>query len=59
MKEKIKSFLIQCSRVWRVLRKPSGIEYKTVSKVAALGILALGLLGFVISLVVKELVVSA
>ncbi len=59
MKEKIKSFLIQCNRVWRVLRKPSGIEYKTITKVAALGLLALGLLGFVISLVVKELVLNA
>ena len=59
MKEKIKSFLIQCNRVWRVLRKPSGIEYKTITKVAALRLLALGLLGFVISLVVKELVLNA
>ncbi|MEK6859122.1 MAG: protein translocase SEC61 complex subunit gamma [Nanoarchaeota archaeon] len=59
MQEKIKSFLIQCNRVWRVLRKPSGMEYKTVSKVAALGLLALGLLGFVISLIVKEFVVGA
>lgn len=54
MKEKIKSFLIQCVRVWRVLRKPSSLEYKTVAKVSALGILALGLLGFLISLIIKE-----
>lgn len=56
MKEKIKSFLIQCTRVWRVLRKPSGVEYSTVAKVSALGVLALGLLGFVISLVIKAVV---
>lgn len=56
MKDKIKSFLIQCARVWRVLRKPSGEEYKTVAKVSAMGILALGLLGFVISFVIKAVV---
>lgn len=56
MKEKIRSFFIQCVRVWRVLRKPSGLEYKTVAKVSALGILILGLLGFIISLVIKALV---
>lgn len=53
MKEKVKSFLIQCTRVWRVLRKPTGMEYKTVSKVSALGVLVLGLFGFIISLIIK------
>ena len=47
--EKLKSFLLQCKRVWQILRKPSADEFKTVSKVAALGILALGLIGFFIA----------
>jgi len=49
--EKIKSFFLQCSRVWTTLRKPSMQEIKTVSKVSALGILIVGFIGFVISIV--------
>ncbi len=47
--EKLKSFLIQSKRVWQILKKPSMIEFKTVAKVSAIGILALGAMGFIIS----------
>ena len=53
MLEKIKSFLLQCSRVWTVLRKPSMQEIKIISKVSAIGILAVGLIGFLISIVMN------
>jgi len=53
MKKKIKSFLMQCTRVWHILRKPSGEEFKLVSKISAIGILALGLIGFIISVIFK------
>jgi len=53
MYEKFKSFLLQSVRVWRVLRKPTGQEFKSVSKVSAIGILGLGAIGFFISLVMK------
>lgn len=46
---KLKSFVIQSKRVWTVLRKPTALEFKTVSKVSAIGILVLGALGFFIS----------
>ena len=46
----IKSFISQCVRVWKILRKPNLEEFKTTSKVAALGLGAIGLIGFVISL---------
>ncbi len=46
---KIKSFVVQSKRVWHVLRKPTGEEFKTVSKVSAIGILILGALGFLIA----------
>lgn len=46
---KIKSFIIQSKRVWHVLRKPTALEFKTVSKVSAIGILILGALGFFIA----------
>jgi len=47
------SFLAQCGRVWRILRKPDSREYKTTAKVAAIGLAAIGLLGFFISLVLN------
>ena len=47
--EKLKSFLIQSKRVWQILKKPSSVEFKTVAKISAIGILALGLMGFIIS----------
>lgn len=46
----IKSFLSQCTRVWRILRKPDSNEYKTTAKVAAIGLGLIGLIGFVISM---------
>jgi protein translocase SEC61 complex gamma subunit len=45
---RIKSFAIQSKRVWHVLKKPTGTEFKTVSKVSAIGILILGAMGFII-----------
>jgi len=49
--EKIKSFLMQCIRVWHILRKPTNEEFKSISKIAALGVLAIGVIGFIISVV--------
>nr|AQS28291.1 hypothetical protein [uncultured archaeon]AQS28870.1 hypothetical protein [uncultured archaeon] len=47
--EKLKSFTLQSKRVWHVLRKPTSLEFKTVSKVSAIGILILGAIGFLIA----------
>jgi protein transport protein SEC61 subunit gamma and related proteins len=47
---KLKSFVLQCKRVWMILRKPSRKEFTTIAKVSAIGIIILGLLGFLISL---------
>ena len=38
------------------MRKPTGDEYKVISKVSILGLLVIGLLGFAISLVVQAFV---
>jgi protein transport protein SEC61 subunit gamma-like protein len=51
-----KSFLIKCRRVWHILRKPTRKEYEQVAKISAIGILALGLIGFVVSLIMKNFV---
>ncbi len=49
LKEKITSFFAQCVRVWHILRKPTKDEFLMISKVSALGIMAIGLIGFIIS----------
>jgi len=53
--EKLKSFFAQCRRVWTVLKKPTKQEFLTISKISALGILALGLVGFLIGAIMKIL----
>ena len=40
-------------RVWRLLKKPSIEEFKTISKVSAIGLLVIGAIGFAISIVMK------
>lgn len=47
----LKSFVNECARVLKVTKKPSKQEYKAIVKVSGLGILLIGLLGFVIQLV--------
>jgi len=52
--KKLKSFVTQSRRVWRILRKPTSEEFKLISKVSAIGILVLGLVGFIISTIMKS-----
>ncbi|MBU1136255.1 MAG: protein translocase SEC61 complex subunit gamma [Nanoarchaeota archaeon] len=47
---KINSFFRKYLRVWHVLSKPPLQEFKITSKISVIGILLLGLLGFLISL---------
>jgi protein transport protein SEC61 subunit gamma-like protein len=53
LKEKFTSFVSQCVRVWHLLRKPSMEEFKAVSKVSAIGLGIIGLLGFLITIVMN------
>ena len=48
---KLKSFINECVRVLRVTKKPDKVEFTTIVKVSALGILIIGLVGFVIQMV--------
>jgi len=48
-----KSFFIKCRRVWFVLKKPTRKEFELTAKVSAIGIVALGAVGFLISLIMK------
>lgn len=52
---KISSEFNKYLRVWRLLKKPSSEEFKTVSKVSAIGILIIGAVGFAISVTMKML----
>lgn len=38
-------------RVWKLLKKPTAQEFKTVSKVSAIGLLLIGVIGFIISMI--------
>ena len=53
IKEKFNSFIGQCVRVWHLLRKPSMDEFKAVSKISAIGLGLIGVLGFLITIVMK------
>ncbi|HLP80030.1 MAG TPA: protein translocase SEC61 complex subunit gamma [Acidobacteriota bacterium] len=44
----LKNYYQECVRVLTVTKKPTRIEYMTIAKVAGIGILIIGLLGFVI-----------
>ncbi len=46
-----KAFIKECKRVLRITKKPDKVEFKTVMKVAGLGILAIGLIGFIMGLI--------
>lgn len=48
-KAKLGSFFVQCKRVWHILKKPTNDEFKSISKISALGILVIGALGFLIA----------
>ncbi len=56
MISKIKEFLEKCKRVLNVAKKPSKEELKQVAKISALGILAIGLIGFIIGLIFTLLI---
>ena len=48
---KIKSFIQEAIRVLRVTKKPDAAEFKTTLKVSGLGILIIGLLGFLVQMI--------
>ena len=53
---KAKAFLKKCKRVWHTLKKPTKEEFWQTTKISAIGIVILGVLGFAISLLMKAFV---
>ena len=51
----LQSFVLQCSRVWRIMRKPGKEEFRSISKVSAIGLLVIGLIGFLVAIIVNIL----
>ncbi|MEM2956055.1 MAG: protein translocase SEC61 complex subunit gamma [Candidatus Pacearchaeota archaeon] len=51
----LQDFLLKCKRVWVVTKKPTNLEFKTIAKASAIGILAIGLVGFLVSTAIRFL----
>ncbi|MEM2908454.1 MAG: protein translocase SEC61 complex subunit gamma [Candidatus Hadarchaeales archaeon] len=47
----LRKFIYECRRVLRVARKPGRAEYLDISKITGLGILLVGLVGFLIMMI--------
>ena len=47
---RFKSFINECVRVLRVTKKPDIFEFKTIVKVSGLGMLVIGLIGFLFTM---------
>ncbi len=50
MLEKLKLWLIEAKRVLLVTKKPNKQEFLTIVKVTGIGILIIGLIGFIITI---------
>ena len=50
-KYKVKRFVSECSRVLRVTKKPDRFEFSTIVKVSGLGMIVIGLVGFLVQLI--------
>ena len=48
---KLKLFIGECRRVLRVTKKPSNFEFKTIVKASGLGIMVIGMIGFIIHMI--------
>jgi protein transport protein SEC61 subunit gamma-like protein len=51
LKEKLKNFIIESERVFKLTKKPSNEEFKIIAKVAGIGTLIIGFIGFIIHII--------
>ncbi|KUO42222.1 MAG: preprotein translocase subunit SecE [Hadesarchaea archaeon YNP_N21] len=47
----LKNFVYECRRVLRVARKPDRDEYLQISRITGVGMILIGVLGFIITLI--------
>jgi protein transport protein SEC61 subunit gamma and related proteins len=48
---RLKSFYKECIRVLKVTKKPTNSEFQTITKITGLGMILIGFIGFLISLI--------
>jgi len=48
---KLKSFVMECRRVLIVTKKPNKEEFKVIVKVSGIGMLIIGMIGFLIFII--------
>ena len=53
--ESISQFIKQCRRVLIISKRPDRDEYQNVAKITGIGILIIGVIGFIITLVAQLL----
>ena len=51
LKDKLKNFINESVRVFKITKKPSSEEFKTTIKVTAIGTLIIGFIGFLVHLI--------
>ena len=49
--EKLKNFINESIRVFKITKKPGSIEFKTIAKVTSIGTLIIGFIGFLVHIV--------
>jgi protein transport protein SEC61 subunit gamma and related proteins len=47
---KLKSFILECKRVFTITKKPTKEELKIIVKVSGIGMIIIGFIGFVIQM---------
>ena len=50
---RLREFTRECVRVLRVTKKPTNMEFKTIVKVAGLGMILIGFIGFMIQIIYR------
>ena len=53
LKNRFKEFVRECGRVLKVTKKPNMKEYKVITIITGIGILVVGLIGFIITIIVQ------
>ena len=48
---RFKGFARECARVFKITKKPTKEEFKVISKISGLGLLIIGLIGFIVHLI--------
>jgi len=52
---RFKSFLTESKRDFQITRKPTITEFKTIFKATGLGIIVIGLIGFIINVIAQTI----